>query len=494
MEKLTLDSKIVLVELPATEFGQLLTTEDSSGQLSSDVYRYFQVPPRAIPLITAELMELGFKNLQMIDPIYHGENGKLTKQNLDDIMNADALAVSAISRTSNQSIALMNLYKKFKPEGIGLFGGTHFSARVDDGLIRGNADVVVMWEGDLTLEELFKRFLENPNNLENIRGIAYKNEGQIKISPKRRLLTPEELDKLPQPFYDKAIREKTKAAVVSTSRGCPWACNFCIVSECFGREYRRPSIEHVIEAARQVEDMGKSVFYIDDNLPGESEEDRNYCKDLLRRLETEGLNRRNSLAQFSIHAARDRELLQLAKEAGIDYIAVGVESLNDSTLRKLKKPATAKRNIEACKIYTEHNIGIHGMKMPLGDGDTSESLDEESEKDKELFLTVQYFPTGPIPGTEFERQMYAENRLLPIDYAYGSGDYVLVRPKNFTPYGGQIKVRELYDRFYTEDQAQKARKAGAGGLIMYRIIRNGIKDMLNSLQMQKHLEFLKQFE
>lgn len=493
MGKITKKSRITLVELPGTEFGELLTDENTEGQLSSDLYRYFQLPPRAAPLIAAILMQAGYQDVQIIDPNYHGNNGRLTASNLERIFSSDVLGVPAISRISNQSKELMRRYKTENPDGIGIFGGPHFSARVNDGLKSGNADIVALWEADNTIPELFAELEKDPPHLENILGIAYKDGNETRVNPRRRLLTPEELTQLPQPYYDSAIRKGVKASVVPTSRGCPWDCNFCIVTEMYGKEYRRPSIEHVIESAKQVFDMGKSVLYIDDNLPGESPEDRAYCKELLRRIRAEGLNRMHSIAQFSIHASKDAELLRLAKQAGIDFICVGVESLNDQSLKALNKPARPKTNIDGLRRYADAGLSVHGMKMPGGDGDTSESLDYESELDKQLLHTVQYFPTGPIPGTRFEAQMGRENRLLPIDYAYGTGDFVLVRPKNFTPLALQLKIRDLYDRFYTEEHYQRLKRnpnVDAGGIIIYRNMKKGIRDVLQSPQMQKHLEFL----
>lgn len=495
LQKLTRDSKIVIVELPATEFGELLTTETEGGQISSDVYRYFQVPPRSAPQVAADLMQLGFSNVQIIDPNYHGKNGRLTSQNLDDIFSGDALGVPAISRTSKQSKKIMQMYKSARPDGIGIFGGPHFSARYEDGLGDGKADIVVIWEGDETIRELFTQLRENPNKLEDIAGIAYRDNGGIRKNPKRRLLTVDELNQLPHPYYDDAIRKGANIAVVPTSRGCRWACNFCIVTEMYGNEYRRHSIDYIIESAKQVAEMGKSFFWIDDNLPGDTPKDREYCKTLFRRIISEGLNRRYSIAQFSIHSAKDPELLKLAKQAGIDFICVGVESFNDQTLRILNKPASAKSNISACERFGDAGLLTHGMKMPGGDGDTSQSLDEELEYDKRLFHTVQYFPTGPIPGTAYELQMQSEGRLLPFDYAYFSGDYVLVRPKNFSPLGLQLKVRGLYEGFYTREHLERLKAdknvRDSAGLLIYRNIQRGIRDVLNSQQMHDHLEFLK---
>ena len=52
------------------------------------------------------------------------------------------------------------------------------------------------------------------------------------------------------PFVDWTIlagHKKGNIMPIMTSRGCPFACNFCSVAEMFGRKYRAMSPERVIE-------------------------------------------------------------------------------------------------------------------------------------------------------------------------------------------------------------------------------------------------------
>ena len=64
------------------------------------------------------------------------------------------------------------------------------------------------------------------------------------------------------------------------------------------------------------------------------------------------------------------------KKAGINYLCVGIESINDNSLTDLKKPYNSDMNKEAVRIFRKNGFWVHGMLMPGADGDTKESLKE----------------------------------------------------------------------------------------------------------------------
>ncbi len=492
---ITKKSSITFVELPATEFGELLTTESNGGKLSPDVYHKFNLPLRACHSLEAVLRAQGFENVQSINPLYHGDNGCLTNKNLSRIFDSAFVGISTISRTSKQSAELVRRVKEVNPRGIVALGGPHFSYRIEEGLSTG-ADVIFIGEGERTLKEFMNRMIVDAGNYKGIKGIAFNNNGEIEINEERKLLTPAELNELPHPFYDAVTREKVGAAVLQTSRGCPWGCNFCIVSKMNGKRYRRQSVDYAVEGLEQVGDMGKSIFYLDDNLAGDSKGDLEHCEEFLEAIVDRGLGREYSIAQVSVNVAKHPKFLRLAKDAGISLLCVGVESFNDESLIRRNKPANSKKNKEALETFLDYGFLVHGMMMPWEDDESLDALDYELECAKRFFHTVQFFPTGPIPGTPFAEEMESQGRILTDDYSFGSGDYVMVQPSNFSAYDFQIKVREMYEGFYSDEHARKIRadpkvRKSPGLLLIYRNIRNGVKGVLESDQMNAHLEFLK---
>ena len=76
MKKITKNIRITFVELPATQFGVF------NGHLAYDIYSYSRMPSRAIPTLRGVLVAGGYTNTHEINPLYRGERGRLTNENV----------------------------------------------------------------------------------------------------------------------------------------------------------------------------------------------------------------------------------------------------------------------------------------------------------------------------------------------------------------------------------------------------------------------------
>ncbi|MFH1072596.1 MAG: radical SAM protein [Nanoarchaeota archaeon] len=481
---LSKQSPVTLVELPATQFGEL------NGDSSYDVYSMFGLPSRAIHTLEAVLRQEGWSNVQCINPLYHGKKGKLTKENEERIKKSAVLGISAITRTSPQSMALAQQYKQANPHGIVIAGGFDPMARPAAWLEQG-ADIVGIGEGERTLVELMAR-LEQDQYVADIHGIAYRNGKSLTITPPRQLLSAAELGEIPHPHYDAMVRKKVNVGVIESSRGCPHDCDFCSVTQAYGREYRTKPTEYVLEGLRDIEDMGKTVFFADDNLAGSPK--RTIA--LLESMAAEGLPRKNATAQVTVWAAKNPALLQAMKKAGITLLCIGIESIFDESLDSLGKPYNAAQNKESIKLLREEGFWVHGMMMPGAEGDTKERLKETSHWINENLDSVQLFPPTPIPGTRLFKRMEEEGRILTHDYSLYDGQNVLIRPSHMTPYDLQLTINQMYLSFYSAPRsirriASSSHKKTALGIFFYTTFLGGIRKVLDSPQSLRHLEFLK---
>src|SRR4030042_870426 len=238
MKKLTKQSPVTLVELPATQFGVL------NGEISFNEFSKSRMPSRAIHVLEGILRDDGWENVQSINS-YHGKNGKSTAENFRRIFGSDVVLASYLTSTFLQTNKLFELYKLNNPEGIAVAGGFDANFRTEAAL--ENADIVVKQEGEKTLVELMNRLIEDRNSLEDTEGIAFKKGKEIITTTPRKLLTSEELSQLPHPYYDKVTKKRVLGGVIETSRGCPRNCRFCTVTKFYGRNYRTKSIEYVVE-------------------------------------------------------------------------------------------------------------------------------------------------------------------------------------------------------------------------------------------------------
>jgi B12-binding domain/radical SAM domain protein len=129
-----------------------------------------------------------------------------------------------------------------KVKAVYVAGGPHPSARPEEAL--HHFDYVVIGEGEETLPELIG-VIRGGGDPEGVRGIAYRREGAVRITPPREHV---DLDLYP-PFKPPIF------SPLEISRGCPWGCAYCQTPCLFGRRMRHRSIPVIMRYARCYSDL-----------------------------------------------------------------------------------------------------------------------------------------------------------------------------------------------------------------------------------------------
>jgi len=334
-----------------------------------------------------------------------------------------------------------------------VFGGPHPTALPEESLQFG--DVVVTHEGDFTLPLLLERLQENLAQpyLDDLLGVSYLGrDGEVIHNPDRPYLTSEQLSDLPFPLYSDRVNRGITHNVVNTSRGCPYECDFCSVIENFGRGFRFLSDDAALALLRHTIRLnGKPIFFGDDIFAA----NRARTARMLERLLVEGIKMPRWFAQVRVETGQDRELLRLMKRANCAMVFVGLESVNEETLRLFNKHSSLEKNRRAIAAFEEAGIRVHGMFVLGSDADTPETLSETLEFARKSGLTTtQFFALTAVPGPPLTRRLAEERRIFAWgDWQLFDAQHAVVCPSRISPSELQAGIFRISRQFYSVSEA-----------------------------------------
>ncbi|MCU0439664.1 MAG: B12-binding domain-containing radical SAM protein [Raineya sp.] len=232
---------------------------------------------------------------------------------------------------------------------------------------------------------------------------------------------------------------------VQATRGCPFTCTFCSISEFFQQSYRKRSIEQIIRDVRAAKKhRTRYITFVDDNIGV----DFKFCKDLWEALIPEDII---WASQCSLQIGLNEDMLALAYKSGCRILSFGVESVNKASLKSIDKEwnnpesyAKAFSNIKkhGIEISTEMIVGIDGDDKNVFE-DTFNFL-----MNNRIALPRLYIIT-PVPGTPFYREMEAEGRICDRDFSKYNGGDAVFRPKQMTTQELQHGYWKLYKQLYS---------------------------------------------
>jgi radical SAM superfamily enzyme YgiQ (UPF0313 family) len=205
---------------------------------------------------------------------------------------------------------------------------------------------------------------------------------------------------------------------------------------------------------------------------------------------------KSMLAQVTVQAAYNQELLDSMRSANVRTLCVGIESIFDDSLEGHGKAFDSKKNREAVKIFRESGFWVHGMMIAGGDYDTVERMRETKSWINENLDSLQIFPKTPLPGSKYGKKMDEAGRVLTKDMSLYDCQHVVIRPENMTPYELQEEIRGVYESFYS--WGNTFRRNGASNNRVKNLAHTffakhagGLKGVFESPQYKNHSEFLK---
>jgi radical SAM superfamily enzyme YgiQ (UPF0313 family) len=224
-------------------------------------------------------------------------------------------------------------------------------------------------------------------------------------------------------------------------------------------KYLTRSPESIVEELASLGEDIDSVQFADDNTLHNVER----AKRLALLIRERKIKKKLSMYARADTIAKHPDLIEALKEAGLEYLTVGIESFREGVLSELNKRSSVEMNNEALRILRRLGIGdaahlIVNPNFAVADFQALFRYVCESDLFQPTFTVLT-----PLPGTDLYQSLY--DRLVIRDYAYFDLAHAVL-PTRLSRKDFYGKFVRLYSRTYS----------------FYRYFRSLFGDLLSRLK------------
>jgi radical SAM superfamily enzyme YgiQ (UPF0313 family) len=338
----------------------------------------------------------------------------------------DLVAISVETYTAVRSYQIASEYRR---RGVPVvMGGFHATLCTEE--VARYADSVVVGEAESVWQELIDDYRHG------VPRAVYRSSTRPALGGTR---------------YDRSIfrgKRYVPVTLVEAGRGCHWRCEFCAVQAYFASTQTRRPIDRILSDIAEARTRRNFFFFVDDNITSNMEQAKEFFRALIPL-------RIRWVSQASINAAHDEEFLDLIERSGCQGLLVGFESLNERTLRKMRKGFNTMNGgyeVALANLH-RHNIRLYATFIFGYDDDTAETFDLAAEfAQHHSFYIAAFNHLTPFPGTPLYARMQKNGQLIYDSwwtdprYRY---NHIPFRPGKLTPRELQQLCIQARAKFYS---------------------------------------------
>ncbi len=357
-------------------------------------------PPLGILYLASHLKAQGF-DARVFDPTFLG------REALRRHIQETRPPVVGLYCTMGTRKNALEIARFCKGQGCIVVAGGPDSANYAEKYLQRGVDVVVVGEGEKTLEGLLPHLARHgATGTEPIAGIVFRTDtDRVVRTPSRGFIR--DLNAQPWPDRD-AIhmskyldvwRERHGMSAVSliTARGCPYTCAWCSHAV-FGCTYRHRSALSVADEIEWIHDRyhPDMLWFADDVFTL----NRQGVLALAAELERRGL--RIPFEATSREDRLDEEMVQTLAKMGCFRLWLGCESGSPRVIAAMDRGVSSERTIRMAHLLQKYGIEV-GMFIMLGyEGeefqDLRQTMDMLQRARPDTYLTTVAYP---IKGTPY---------------------------------------------------------------------------------------------
>lgn len=248
-------------------------------------------------------------------------------------------------------------------------------------------------------------------------------------------------------------------ALIKTSYGCPYNCNFCFCKEI--SPYIVRDMDCVMRELQQIKQ--DEVYIVDDDFLF----DRNKLELFCDRVEQLGIRKKYLVYGRADFVAQNEDIIERLKHNGLRAVIVGIEAATQEELDAYNKKTTRSDNINAVRILKKHDIEVYATVI-LGDKWDKSDFKRLYHFLKELGIVfVNLQPFTPMPGTGYFDE-YKDRLIVPrSEYEKWDMAHLVIRPSNISVRAYYMQIVKLYCLLSLSPKSS-----------IYMIKKYGLKDCL----------------
>lgn len=273
------------------------------------------------------------------------------------------------------------------------------------------------------------RALSAGQPLDGVKGLIFRDScGRVVSTGPPEVIA--NIDELPWParhflpmdsYFDQPGGLPQPTLQMWASRGCPYACSFCVWPQLMnGGTYRPRNVNAILDEMEAVSAQYNlaSVYFDDDTFNIGKDRMLSFCREKIRRQ----LN-----LPWAIMARADTmdpEILQVMAQSGLWAVKYGIESADPKLLAHVGKKLDLQKAVE--NIQTTQGLGIktHLTFMFGIPGETKETIQRTVALAKKLNPdSVQFSILTPLPGTRIYDELRASGHLINCGWEQYDGYY-----------------------------------------------------------------------
>jgi radical SAM superfamily enzyme YgiQ (UPF0313 family) len=446
-------------------------------------------PPLGLAFLASALEADGVE-VKILDLVVYPYSRKILESLLADF-KPQMVGITAVTMTFDNAINVIKDIRQIDPDVLTIMGGPHVTFCAQDTLKEyPELDVIVLGEGETSIVEL-ARAADHRHRWGEINGIAFRKGPDICRTAARELV--QDLDTLPAPARHLLALGRYRALgmpiSMTTSRGCPFKCIFCVGRKMVGAKVRYRNPLEVVDELEYLSTLNFSQINIADDL---FTANKNHCLAVCNEIIKRGLDIK--WTSFARVDTVSEELLKRMKAAGCTAVSFGIESANADILKTIKKGITLQQVVEAVKACNRAGVIPHAsfiLGLPGETPDTIKETMEFGERLKSVGLSYGFHLLAPFPGTAVREQSHDYGiRILTDDWSEYHANRAIVETRTVNRYMLDDIVTEWQNEYngYLEDIQNRAKQGRATADEIWEVENLERIVLIYDLMMQNSIE------